>query len=93
MNPYYLLGGWLGLISLVSIAVTVHDKVAAKAARRRVPERTLLILAALGGGAAMYLTMHLIRHKTRKAKFMVGIPAILVAEAAAALALWWLLTH
>ena len=38
----------------------------------------------------MYVTMRIIRHKTLHKKFMVGIPLILLAEAAAAAALFWL---
>lgn len=82
---------YLLCISLVSVIVTCADKRAARLHRWRVPERTLLILSALGGGVAMYVTMHLIRHKTQKKKFMWGIPAILILEAAAAVALWYFL--
>lgn len=57
----------------------------------RVPEATLLVLSALGGSVAMLLTMLLIRHKTKKAKFMVGIPAIIVLQVAAAVAVLVLL--
>jgi uncharacterized membrane protein YsdA (DUF1294 family) len=39
-----------------------------------------LIISALGGSAAMLLTMFLIRHKTRHAKFMIGIPVILTLQ-------------
>ncbi len=88
-DPVWIPACWLALISLISVIVTVADKSAARRGRRRVPERTLLLLAALGGAVAMYITMHLIRHKTRKAKFMVGIPAILVAELALVAAVWW----
>ena len=88
-DPVWLFVGWLALISLISIIVTVADKSAARRGRRRVPERTLLLLSALGGAVAMYITMHLIRHKTRKAKFMVGIPAIWAAELAVIAAVWW----
>lgn len=92
MPPFLLrlIGGWLIAINLCSVVVTIHDKRAARRGRRRTPERTLLLLAALGGAVAMYVTMRLIRHKTRKAKFMVGIPAIVLGELAVAAALWWL---
>ena len=85
--PYVI--GWLCLISLAAVCVTVSDKKRARQHRRRVPESTLLWLAALGGGAAMYLTMRKIRHKTLHRKFMLGIPLIVLAEAAAAAALFW----
>ncbi len=77
---------YLSAISLVSVVVTVADKLKAKKGRWRVPENTLLLLAALGGSVAMYLTMHLIRHKTRHAKFMWGIPIILLFQA---VVLWY----
>ena len=66
-------------ISLVSAIVTVYDKLAAKKRpRHRTPEKTLLLLAFLGGAAAMYLTMLLIRHKTKHKKFMAGLPLFIV---------------
>ena len=71
---------YLIFINLVAVIVTVHDKVAAVRGRWRVKERTLLLIAALGGSPAMLLTMLLIRHKTRKMKFMVGIPLIIVLQ-------------
>ena len=65
---------WFILISAVSIIMTVYDKWAAKHKKRRVPERTLLSLGIVGGAAAMYLTMKCIHHKTKKKKFVVGLP-------------------
>ena len=77
---YFLL--YLAVISLVSVLVCCYDKIAAKKGWRRTPEKTLLLLAALGGSAAMYLTMQIIRHKTRHNKFMVGIPLIILLQIA-----------
>ena len=34
----------------------------------------------IGGSVAMYVTMHLIRHKTKHVSFMVGIPVIFVLQ-------------
>ena len=81
-NFYYLLIGYLIIISLVSVIVTITDKYQAQKQGWRVPEATLLTLSAMGGSVAMYVTMQLIRHKTRKLKFMLGIPAIMVLQAA-----------
>lgn len=69
------------VVSAVSVISAVWDKRASKIpGRRRIPERTLLLLAAAGGGIAMYAAMLIVRHKTRRPKFMIGIPAILIAE-------------
>lgn len=66
------------IISVISVIVTVHDKRAAIKKNRRVRESTLLLLGAIGGAPLMLLTMLTIRHKTRKAKFMVPLPVFSV---------------
>lgn len=71
---------YLIVINIISVFVTIFDKRAAISGRRRVPEKTLLILSAIGGSVGMYLTMRVIRHKTLHAKFMVGIPVIFVVQ-------------
>ena len=73
---------YLAVISLLAVVLTVHDKNAARKGTRRVKERTLLAVSAVGGSAAMFLTMLAARHKTRRAKFMVGIPLIISAQIA-----------
>ena len=84
--------GYLALISLVSIIVCIYDKIAAKHnPKHRTRERTLLLLSAIGGSVAMLLCMLLIRHKTKHAKFMVGIPVIIVLQIAAIVAVSLLL--
>lgn len=75
------------IISGIALIVTVYDKVIAGGKRRRVPERTLFLIALLGGAAAMYLTMLVIRHKTKHKRFMLGLPLIIIAQ----LALWYFL--
>ena len=77
---------YLAVISLVSVIITVYDKKAAKKNRQRVPEKNLLLLSLIGGSVAMYLTMQVIRHKTRHAKFMLGIPAIMALQLAVVIA-------
>ncbi len=78
---------YLCAISVVSIAVCIYDKFAAKhITKHRTPEAVLLLLSALGGSVAMLVTMLLIRHKTKHAKFMIGIPVIILAQAAIAAA-------
>jgi len=69
-------------ISLFAVILTVHDKHAAQRRMMRVSERKLIVVAAAGGSAAMLITMRVIRHKTQHAKFMVGLPVILILQAA-----------
>lgn len=71
------------IINIISVIVTIHDKKAARKHKRRVPEKVLMILAALSGCVCMYITMRIIHHKTKHPKFMVGIPVIFILEAAA----------
>ncbi len=66
-----------GLISIAAMILTIVDKVRAKNHDWRVPENTLLLVAAFGGAAAMLVTMLIIRHKTRHRKFMGGLPILI----------------
>lgn len=88
MAWYFWLLIYLSVISLISVIVTVCDKYAARKRKSRVPENTLMLLSVLGGSVFMYLTMHLIRHKTKHLKFMLGIPLIFGAQCALALLIY-----
>jgi uncharacterized membrane protein YsdA (DUF1294 family) len=81
---------YIAVISIISIIVCIYDKKISKKNRveLRTPEKTLLLLSALGGSVAMYITMLIIRHKTKHFKFMVGIPVIMVLQAALIFALF-----
>ena len=84
-----LIIAYIAIISLVSVVFCIYDKKISKKNRveLRIPEKTLLLLSALGGSVAMYVTMLLIRHKTKHVKFMLGIPLIMVIQAALVFAL------
>ena len=86
MTSYIIL--YLAFINFISIAVTISDKRRAGKKKQRVPELTLILFSAMGGSVGMYITMLIIRHKTRKPKFMVGIPLIIIAQAAAVFFVW-----
>ncbi len=80
---FYALITYFIAISLMSVIITITDKVAAVRNKKRISEKTLVILSILGGSFAMYLTMATIGHKTRHKKFMIGIPVILVIQVVA----------
>ena len=80
---------YLIVISIISVIVCLYDKFSAKVAKHhRTREAFLLLLSALGGSVAMFLTMLIIRHKTKHAKFMLGIPIIMILQALAAFAIF-----
>jgi len=56
------------------------DKLKAKRGSRRIPENTLFMFTILGGGVGTILGMYIFRHKTKKKKFTVGMPIILILE-------------
>lgn len=65
---YYL------LISLYGIFITVSDKKRAVKGKRRISENHLMATGLLGASLPMFITMKIIRHKTKHMKFMVGLP-------------------
>ena len=56
------------------------DKWKAKKRAWRIPEATLLLIAALGGAVGSMIGMHLFHHKTRHWYFLYGMPAILLIQ-------------
>lgn len=88
MQPIFLILIYLAIINLFAAVLTVFDKLRAIHHGRRVREAMLLLVAALGGSPAMLVFMLMIRHKTRKPKFMVGIPLILLAQIAVVIIVW-----
>ena len=74
MHIYLLAVNALGLI------IMHYDKYLAKNNMWRIPETTLLGIAAIGGSAGCILGMYSARHKTRKSNFTLGLPVILAIQ-------------
>jgi uncharacterized membrane protein YsdA (DUF1294 family) len=74
---------YIAIISLCSIVVCTYDKIISRKnnVKLRIPEKSLFVWSALGGSLAMFVTMQLIRHKTKHISFMVGIPVIICLQA------------
>jgi len=83
-----LIIAYLALISILAAVITIIDKINAKTDSRRIPEDFLLTLGLLGGSLSEYITMKLIRHKTRHNKFMVGLPVLLLIQIRIIAGLW-----
>ena len=77
-----ILFGYILVMSIVAFCVCGADKFAAQRQKSRVPEKVLFLLSALGGSVGMYLGMFTFRHKTKHWYFVVGIPAIILFQAA-----------
>ena len=80
---YFLL--YLLLINALGFLLMLMDKWKARHSRWRIPEATLMGVAALGGSLGSLLGMYTVRHKTRHLKFTLGIPLILVVQIFAAI--------
>lgn len=92
-SPRGLLACWLAVINLAAFLVFGLDKWKAKRKEkresvRRVPERTLFLLAGLGGSVGALLGMKVFHHKTLHKSFRFGIPAILILQVLLVGGLW-----
>ncbi len=72
---------YLLAVNALAFLAFALDKAKARKGRRRIPEKSLLLLSALGGSPGALLAMRLFHHKTRKKAFALGIPLMLTAQA------------
>ena len=93
MSGFSVILLYLELVNLAAFALMGIDKRRARRRRRRIPEATLILSAAVGGSIGALGGMYLFRHKTRKRKFTVGIPVILGMQVAFFLLLFWVVSH
>ncbi|SEO07409.1 Uncharacterized membrane protein YsdA, DUF1294 family [Duganella sp. CF517] len=87
--PWLWLAALYGLASVVCFIVYAADKSAAVGRRRRVSERTLLLLGLACGWPGALLAQRWLRHKTAKTRFQVAFWCGVAANVAA---VWWLCT-
>ena len=85
LSPTGLALVYLAAINLITFLVFGLDKWKAKRKEkkdtvRRVPEKTLFLLSALGGSVGALLGMRVFHHKTLHRSFRFGIPAILILQ-------------
>ena len=77
---------YLILINLTGFSMMGIDKRRARKHMWRISEQNLFLAAILGGSVGTLVGMYTFRHKTRHWYFVVGMPLILLAEAALG---WW----
>jgi uncharacterized membrane protein YsdA (DUF1294 family) len=68
------------VLNIVTFCIYGEDKRRACGQKWRISERTLFILALLGGAPGALAAMYLFRHKTRKNIFKFGIPCLVLIQ-------------
>ena len=85
MDGMKLFAIYLAVMNVIGVAVMWSDKKRARLHRWRIPEKVLFGVSLLGGSAGTWAGMYLFRHKTKHWYFVVGMPIILVCQAALAI--------
>lgn len=76
---------YLCVINIIAIIVCAADKIKAQLNKWRISEKTLLAISVIGGALGMYITMLIIRHKTKHKTFMIGLPFLILVHVVAIL--------
>lgn len=71
---------YLIIINIIGFLIMLIDKRKAEKGKWRIPEKTIFIITALGGGLGTIAGMYTFRHKTQKVQFVIGLPAITILE-------------
>jgi uncharacterized membrane protein YsdA (DUF1294 family) len=64
------------VINIFGIIIMYSDKQKAKRGQFRTPERTIWVVALLGGAIGATVGMNWFRHKTKHTSFKVGLPVL-----------------
>jgi len=80
---------YLCIVNFVAFLLYGVDKKKAEHHQWRIPERTLLLVAALGGGIGSYSAMHVFHHKTQHPRFTILVPLFLAIWMAGIGYLYW----
>ena len=76
---------YLCVVNIIAIIVCAADKIKAQLNKWRISEKTLLAISVIGGALGMYITMLIIRHKTKHKTFMIGLPFLILVHVVAIL--------
>lgn len=71
---------YLFIINAIGFLIMHADKRRAKKKVWRIPETTLMTVAAAGGSLGSLIGMYTFRHKTRHPKFTIGVPLFLAVH-------------
>ena len=77
-------------INLYSFIITVFDKRQAKNDKPRVSEASLFFMSICFGALGVLIGMKFSRHKTKKMKFIIGIPLALIQNIVLFIFIYWI---
>lgn len=77
---YQYLSIYIVIMSLIGYISMWSDKKKAIKGKYRIPEKTLFLIAILGGSIGSILGMQKFRHKTKHWYFKYGMPLILIIQ-------------
>ena len=78
MIKYFII--YLIIVNLIAFIAMYLDKRKARYGKWRIPEQSLLVLALIGGSIGSIIGMYTFRHKTKKLRFSIGFPIILLLQ-------------
>lgn len=70
--PFWIIVGYYVIINVVLFAAMALDKSRAIKNRRRIPEKTMFLMAIFGGGIGGLIAMYTKHHKTRHIDFILA---------------------
>ena len=77
---YFLV--YLAAVNFAAFVMYGIDKKKAIRGKWRTPESALLGIAIAGGSLGAWAGMYAFRHKTRHKKFVIGVPLVIIFQAA-----------
>lgn len=86
VNGFYVFSAWVVIYlgwNIATFLIMGFDKFLAKANKRRISEKTLLLTAFFMGGFGSWCGSKVFRHKTQKTKFKILLPVSILVNIAA----------
>ncbi|MBR0305230.1 MAG: DUF1294 domain-containing protein [Lachnospiraceae bacterium] len=80
---------YLLLANVIAFAMYGIDKRKAMKDQWRIPEKTLLLAALIGGSFGAFVGMQVFHHKTKHWKFILGVPACMILHVGLGVLYWW----
>ena len=79
MSPLSVIAIFI-ILNVLAYLIMHKDKHNARNGRKRISEASLLTVAAVGGSIGILVSMYVLHHKTKKLKFKLGVPVILILQ-------------